>query len=97
MSDGAGLTAQQCRRYALSLPISTLVCGVESLENLQQDLDIARNFTPLGDSEKAELLQRIRAEATDGRHEWFKCTQYYDSKIHRDQHGFPPIGSVREE
>ena len=92
-----GLTPQQCRRYALSLPISTLVCGIESMENLQQDLEIARNFTPMSDQEKAELLDRIKPQATDGRHEWFKSTQYYDSKLHRDQHAFPPIGSVHSE
>ena len=41
----AALTAQQARGYALSLPISTLVCGIESMDNLQQDLEIARNLT----------------------------------------------------
>ena len=29
-----GLTAQECRRYSLSLPISTLICGIQSQENL---------------------------------------------------------------
>ena len=87
-----GLTAEQCRRYALSLPISTLVCGIESLENLQQDLEIARTFTPMSSTEQNELLMRVYEEAADGRHEWFKSTQFFDSQYHRDQHGFPPIG-----
>jgi len=39
-----GLTAEQCRTYSLSLPISTLVCGVESEENLQQDVEMARTL-----------------------------------------------------
>ena len=90
----AGLTPGQCRRYALSLSISTLVTGVESLENLRQDLEIARTFTTMSDEEKRGLLEQVREVASDGRHEWFKSTQYYDSKIHRQQHGFPPIGSV---
>ena len=91
---GAGLTAEQCRRYALSLPISTLVCGIESPENLHQDVDIAREFTPMSEAERKELEAAVLEEATDGRHEWFKSTQYYDSQFHRDQHGFPPIGRV---
>ena len=91
---GAGLTAEQCRRYSLTLPISTLVCGIESLENLRQDVEIARNFTPMTDAELQALQDIVFAEATDGRHEWFKSTQYYDSQYHRDQHGFPPINSV---
>jgi len=87
--NGAGLTAQECRRYALSLPISTLVCGMESEENILQDVAIARDFKPMSEAELCELRERVREEASDGRYEWFKTTQYYDSKVHRIQHGFP--------
>ena len=89
-----GLTAEQCRRYALSLPISTLVCGIESLENLQQDLAIARTFTPMTEAQQRALQDRVYDKATDGRYEWFKSTQSFDSQYHRDQHGFPPVGEV---
>ena len=91
----AGLTPQECRRYALSQDISTLVCGIESFDNLEQDLEIARNFTPMTGKEQDDVRDRIKSQATDGRHEWFKSTQYYDSKMHREQHGFPPIKTVR--
>ena len=86
---GAGLTAQECRRYALSLPISTLVCGMESEANILQDAEIARSFQCMSEDELSELRERVKEEATDGRYEWFKTTQYYDSKVHRLQHGFP--------
>lgn len=85
----AGLSAAACRRYALSLPISTLVCGIESLANLEQDVAIAREFTPMSAVAQTELEDAIYAQAGDGRHEWFKSTQHYDSQYHRDQHGFP--------
>jgi predicted aldo/keto reductase-like oxidoreductase len=87
-----GLTAEQCRAYALSLPISTLVCGIQSLENLQQDVDMARAFTPLSEAQQQELSASVYKEATDGRHEWFKSMQTFDSQYHRDQHGFPALG-----
>lgn len=86
---GAGLTPQECRQYAMSLPISTLVAGIESPENLEQDLAIARAFAPLSEDELQTLRDRVRGEATDGRFEWFKTMQKYDSKYHRVQHGFP--------
>jgi len=86
-----GLTAEQCRRFALSLPISTLVCGIESVENLQQDVEMARAFTPMSAAQQQELLESVYAEATDGRHEWFKSMQTFDSQYHRDQHGFPEV------
>jgi predicted aldo/keto reductase-like oxidoreductase len=87
-----GLTAEQCRAYALSLPISTLVCGIQSLENLQQDVDMARAFTPWSEAQQQELSASVYKEATDGRHEWFKSMQTFDSQYHRDQHGFPALG-----
>ena len=88
----AGLTAQVCRRYALSRPISTLICGIDSMEILAQDVAIARDFTPMSADEMAALTDSVYTEATDGRHEWFKSTQHYDSQYHRDQHGFPARG-----
>jgi predicted aldo/keto reductase-like oxidoreductase len=93
----AKLTPQECRRYALSLPIDTLVCGMQTLENLQQDLQIGRGFVALTEAEQIDLRNRIRNLSTDGRLEWYKSTQYYDSPLHRDQHGFPPIGHVSQQ
>ncbi|MCH2129759.1 MAG: aldo/keto reductase [Pirellulaceae bacterium] len=92
-----GLTAQECRRYALSLPISCLVCGIENEENLEQDLEMAREFIPYDEDELDVLRDRVAFEAGDGRYEWFKTTQYYESPLHREQHGFPPIGHVSDE
>ena len=83
-----GLTAGQCRGYALSLPISTLVCGIQSDADLHQDLAIARDFEPFSAAQMQALEAQVYDEATDGRHEWFKSTQTFDSQIHRSQHGF---------
>lgn len=84
-----GLTAEQCRRYAMSLPISTLVCGIQSDQDLAQDLAIARLFSPMTEDELRELADKVLEEAGDGRYEWFKSTQAFDSQYHRQQHGFP--------
>ena len=83
-----GLTAGQCRGYALSLPISTLVCGIQSDADLHQDLAIVRDFEPFPAAQMQALEAQVYDEATDGRHEWFKSTQTFDSQIHRSQHGF---------
>jgi predicted aldo/keto reductase-like oxidoreductase len=89
----AGLTPQECRRYALSQPISTLVTGIESEENLEQDLAIADGFQPFTDQQQQALREQVRPLAGDGRLEWYKSTQYYDAKTHRLQHGFDPASS----
>ena len=84
----AGVSAQECIRYALSLPVATVVVGIDSMEVLKQDVDIARGFKPMPESEKATLLSRVREEAGDGRHELFKSTQTFDGPHHRRQHNF---------
>ena len=58
----AGLTPQQARGYALSLPISTLVCGIESMDNLRQDLEIARNLTPMSEVEMNALREQVQTK-----------------------------------
>src|SRR5437879_2473277 len=64
---GAGLLLKsntvspvQCLRYAMSLPTSVVITGCESLANLQQALDVARNFKPLTTAESAALLARTQ-------------------------------------
>ena len=81
-------TYEECRRYALSLPIATLVVGILSMEELKADLEIARNFNPMSDEKKAVLLAKVADVAGDGRHELFKSTQRFDGPHHRKQHGF---------
>jgi uncharacterized protein len=83
-----GVNAQDCLRYALSLPVSSLVVGIMSMEDLKQDIAVARNFKPMPEAERVSLLGRIRDEASDGRHELFKSTKVFDGPHHRKQHGF---------
>jgi len=83
-----GVSARDSIRYALSLPVSSLVVGIQSMEDLKQDVEIARGFQPMPDAEKTALVARVKDEAGDGRHELFKSTQSFDGPHHRRQHGF---------
>jgi aryl-alcohol dehydrogenase-like predicted oxidoreductase len=85
----AGLSPADCIRYALSQPIASLVSGIDSLAVLDQNVRIVRDFRPMSADEQRAFEARTRAVAGDGRYEWFKTTPYFDSKYHRDQHGFP--------
>jgi predicted aldo/keto reductase-like oxidoreductase len=82
-----GISGAVCRRYALSLPISTLVCGITSRENLEQDLGVARDFKPMEPADLEKLLADTKEEGKDGKHELFKTTRNFDSGYHRRQHG----------
>jgi aryl-alcohol dehydrogenase-like predicted oxidoreductase len=70
--------ASECLRYALSLPTSVVITGIDSKEVLAQDLALARDFAPLSAEEKQSLLARTAPEAKDGKHELFKTAQKYD-------------------
>ncbi len=82
------VTHEECRRYALSLPVSTLVVGILSMEELMAEVKIGRGFKPMDDETKAVLLSQVADVAGDGRHELFKSTQRFDGAHHRRQHGF---------
>jgi aryl-alcohol dehydrogenase-like predicted oxidoreductase len=46
-------------RYAFGLPIDTAIIGMESMEQLQNNLAIAENYQPLSDAERLELYREI--------------------------------------
>ena len=71
------VTARECLRYALSLPTSVVITGCESVEILEQALDVARTFVPLAAEERAQLLART-AGADHGKFERFKTTGEFD-------------------
>jgi predicted aldo/keto reductase-like oxidoreductase len=84
----AGIAIEDALRFVFSLPITTLVSGIESSEILRQNLEIIRNFTPMSEEEREALANRHILVAGDGRFEKFKSTQNYDGPYHRKQHGF---------
>ncbi len=83
-----GMTAEECYRYSLSLPVSAQVVGITSMDQLKADITMARNFKPMPLAERTTLLSKVREQATDGRHELFKSSKFYDGPHHRKQHGF---------
>ena len=86
---GGGVTATEALRYAMSLPVTTTISGINSLEVLKQNLEVATNFSAMTSAEMDQLRDRCRSLAADGHLELFKTTTMYDGKIGREQHGYP--------
>jgi aryl-alcohol dehydrogenase-like predicted oxidoreductase len=84
-----GITAEQGVRYAMSLPVSTTISGIDSMDVLNQNLAVAVDFQPFTSAELKELRERCRQFAADGRYELFKMSTKYDGKVGREQHHFP--------
>jgi aryl-alcohol dehydrogenase-like predicted oxidoreductase len=72
------VTAPECLRYALSLPTSVVITGMDSLEILEQALEVARTFRPMTADEVAALLSKTAAPAKTGEYEPFKTTSIFD-------------------
>jgi aryl-alcohol dehydrogenase-like predicted oxidoreductase len=73
------VTALECLHYALNLPTSVVVTGIESMERLDQAVEAARTFRPMSDEEVKDLLDRTRPAASDGTYEPFKTTSILDA------------------
>jgi hypothetical protein len=48
-------TMEQAMRYVLTLPVSTAVIGISTVQELEEDVRIAREFTPCTREEMTEL------------------------------------------
>jgi uncharacterized protein len=82
--------AEEALRYAMSLPVATTICGIDSLDVLHQNVGIARGFKPMSPQEMQTLRERCTPSSGDGHLELFKTTKKYDGSVGREQHGYPP-------
>ncbi|MGB0009745.1 MAG: aldo/keto reductase [Candidatus Sulfotelmatobacter sp.] len=84
------ITAEESLRYAMSIPgVTTTITGIDSLEVLHQNLQIAQNFTRMTDAEMDALRERCKPDAADGRYELYKLSLKFDNPEARLAHGFP--------
>jgi aryl-alcohol dehydrogenase-like predicted oxidoreductase len=83
------ITAEEGLRYALSLPVATVISGMDSLQVLRRNINIASAFRRMTAREMAALRRRVSEEAADGRYELYKTTATHEGKVGRQQHGFP--------
>jgi len=66
------VSAELCRRYSLSLPVSTLICGMQNLDEMRMMINIARDFKPLTEDNINEMLDKAALAAKDGEAEYYK-------------------------
>jgi aryl-alcohol dehydrogenase-like predicted oxidoreductase len=69
----------ECLHYAMNLPTTTVIAGMDSMQVLEQGLEAARTFQPMSREQVASLLQRTRQAALEGHYELFKTTNHFDS------------------
>src|SRR5260370_26253223 len=57
------LSAEEALRYAMSLPVTTTITGMDKPEILQQNLKIAQGFKPMTAGEMQALRERTQLVA----------------------------------
>ncbi len=84
MGDGVILksktvSAIECLHYALSLPTSVVITGIDKPEILDQALEAAKTFQPMNRDQIAQLLAKTKEVAMAGKYELFKTSSHFDS------------------
>jgi hypothetical protein len=72
------VTPIECLHYALNLPTSVVITGVDTMEILDQAFEAARTFQPMSDSAVQALLARTAPAAAGGEFEPFKTSSIFD-------------------
>ena len=67
-----------CLRYALSLPTSVVITGVDSMAILRQDVQTGLAFEPLTPHERDALLARTANLAKAGKYEKYMTSERFD-------------------
>lgn len=75
----------ECLHYAMNLPTSTVITGIDSMEILDQALEAVRTFKPMSQEQVADLLARTVDAASKGQYEPFKTDNRFDSTAQNPQ------------
>jgi predicted aldo/keto reductase-like oxidoreductase len=84
MGDGVILksktvSAIECLHYALSLPTSVVITGIDRPEVLDQAFEAAKTFQPMNREQITQLLAKSKEVAIAGKYELFKTSSHFDS------------------
>jgi aryl-alcohol dehydrogenase-like predicted oxidoreductase len=72
------VTPVECLHYALNLPTSVVITGIDSMEILDQAIEAVRTFHPISNEDLTVLLAKTAAAAATGHFEPFKTTSIFD-------------------
>ena len=74
-------SAEECLRYAMSLPTSVVITGCDSMPIIEQAIRVWQEFKPMTAEEMAALRRRTAAHGTGGSLEGYKTGGRFDGTI----------------
>jgi predicted aldo/keto reductase-like oxidoreductase len=85
------VTPIECLHYALNLPTSVVITGMDSMEILEQAFEAAQTFQPMNDGQVQTLLDKTAEPGARGEFEPFKTSSIFDGTAqHPDWLGEEP-------
>jgi predicted aldo/keto reductase-like oxidoreductase len=85
------VTPLECLQYALSLPTSVVITGIDSIPILEQAFHAAKTYSSLSKADIAGILAKTEQAARTGKFEPFKTTPRFDSTaMHPEWLGYNP-------
>jgi predicted aldo/keto reductase-like oxidoreductase len=73
------VSAIECLHYAMNLPVSTVITGMDSMKILNQGVQAAGTFKPMRQEQVSALLSRTVEAAASGDYEEFKTSTGFDA------------------
>jgi len=86
------VSARECLRYDLSLPVSVVITGIDSLERLDQALSVARERKMLSEKDISTMLARTAEAAKTGSVEKYKTSHHFDGTVQNPEWLGPRAG-----
>lgn len=68
-----------CLHYALNLPTSVVITGIDKPEILDQALQAAKSFRAMDRAQLSALLSKTQEVAMNGKYELFKTSSHFDT------------------
>lgn len=69
--DGGLSSMEQAMRYVLTLPVSTIIVGISKMEELEENIRIAKGFVPYDEAEMRQLEELTKPQHPETN--WFKA------------------------
>jgi predicted aldo/keto reductase-like oxidoreductase len=73
------VTPIECLHYAMNLPTSVVITGIDKMQILDQAIEAAKTFRRMSAAAVDALLAKTEQAAADGQFELFKTSQHFDS------------------
>jgi predicted aldo/keto reductase-like oxidoreductase len=79
------VTPIECLHYALNLPTSVVITGMDTTERVDQALEAVKTFKPMSKQQLETLVSKTKSAAAKGEFELFKTSTRFDGTANNPQ------------